>query len=100
MKVGFIGLGNAGGKLAGSLLRNGYDLTVRDLNPEFVADFVSRGAKEASFAPLETKSATNSGFRSLTVKSYPFLNKLPANFPPALPKPINPTFIAKPPSAF
>jgi len=23
MKVGFIGLGNAGGKLAGSLLRNG-----------------------------------------------------------------------------
>jgi len=32
MKVGFIGLGNAGGKLAGSLLRNGYDLTVRDLN--------------------------------------------------------------------
>lgn len=47
MKIGFIGLGNAGGKLAGSLLRNGYDLTVRDLNPEFVADFVSRGAKEA-----------------------------------------------------
>ena len=35
MKVGFIGLGNAGGKLAGSLIRNGYDLTVRDLNKEF-----------------------------------------------------------------
>ena len=32
MKVGFIGLGNAGGKLAGSLLRNGFDLTVRDLD--------------------------------------------------------------------
>ena len=28
MKVGFIGLGNVGGKLAGSLLRNGYDLTI------------------------------------------------------------------------
>ncbi len=28
MKVGFIGLGNIGGKLAGSLLRNGFDLTV------------------------------------------------------------------------
>ena len=27
MKVGFIGLGNAGSKLAGSLLRNGIDLT-------------------------------------------------------------------------
>jgi len=39
-----IGLGNAGGKLAGSLLRNGYDLTVRDLNKEFVNDFVERGA--------------------------------------------------------
>ena len=32
MKVGFIGLGNAGGKLAGSLLRNGFNLTVLDLS--------------------------------------------------------------------
>ena len=30
MKIGFIGLGNVGGKLAGSLLRNGFDLTVRE----------------------------------------------------------------------
>ena len=44
MKVGFIGLGNAGGKLVGSLLRNGYDLTVRDLNKKFVNEFVERGA--------------------------------------------------------
>ena len=48
MKIGFIGLGNAGGKLAGSLLRNGYDLTVRDLNEEFVSDFVLRGAKSSN----------------------------------------------------
>ena len=48
MKVGFIGLGNAGGKLAGSLLRNGFDLTVRDLNKEFVDEFVERGAKSAN----------------------------------------------------
>ena len=48
MKVGFIGLGNAGGKLAGSLLRNGLDLTVRDLNKEFVDEFVERGAKSAN----------------------------------------------------
>ena len=48
MKVGFIGLGNAGGKLAGSLLRNGYDLTVRDLDKELVANFVSSGAKSAN----------------------------------------------------
>jgi len=48
MKVGLIGLGNAGGKLAGSLLRNGFDLTVRDLNKEFVDEFVERGAKSGN----------------------------------------------------
>ena len=31
MKIGFIGLGNVGGKLANSLLRNKFDLTVRDV---------------------------------------------------------------------
>ena len=36
MKIGFIGLGNAGGKLAGTLLRNGHALTVRDLDPQLV----------------------------------------------------------------
>ncbi|MDV7141636.1 NAD(P)-dependent oxidoreductase [Tropicimonas sp. TH_r6] len=45
MKIGFIGLGNVGGKLAGSLLRNGHDLTVRDLDPEAMAPFVELGAK-------------------------------------------------------
>ncbi len=47
MKIGFIGLGNVGGKLAGSILRNGFDLTVRDLSDDLVSDFVSRGAKRA-----------------------------------------------------
>ena len=32
MRIGFIGLGNVGGKLAGSLLRNNFNLTVRDLD--------------------------------------------------------------------
>ena len=45
MKVGFIGLGNAGGKLAGSLLRNGFDLLVRDLDDSLVKKFMNRGAK-------------------------------------------------------
>ncbi len=45
MKIGFIGLGNAGGKLAGSLIRNGYDTTVHDLDADVVAGFVARGAK-------------------------------------------------------
>ena len=47
MKIGFVGLGNVGSKLAGSLLRNGYALMVRDLNDVFVADFVARGATAA-----------------------------------------------------
>ncbi len=50
MKIGFIGLGNVGGKLAGSLLRNGHDLYVHDLNSDFVADFVDRGAKDGGSA--------------------------------------------------
>ena len=44
MKVGFIGLGNLGGKLAGSLLRNGIDLRVLDREAERVADFTALGA--------------------------------------------------------
>ena len=45
MKVGFIGLGNVGHKLAGSLLRNGVDITVRDLDEAKVAEFAAKGAK-------------------------------------------------------
>ena len=44
MKVGFIGLGNVGGKLAGSLLRSGLDLTVRDLDPGAEQPFLAAGA--------------------------------------------------------
>ena len=39
MKIGFIGLGNVGGKLAGSLLRNKFDVTVRDLDSNLVEKF-------------------------------------------------------------
>ena len=48
MKIGFIGLGNVGGKLSGSLLRNGVDITVHDLNGDLVGSFVARGGKSAS----------------------------------------------------
>ncbi len=44
MKIGFVGLGNVGAKLAGSLLRNGFDLIVMDLDHEKVQRFVDRGA--------------------------------------------------------
>jgi len=47
MKIGFIGLGNVGGKLAGSLLRNNFDLTVRDLDENLTNSLKILGAKVA-----------------------------------------------------
>ena len=44
VSVGFIGLGNVGGKLAGSLIRNSVDLTVRDLDREVAQPFIDEGA--------------------------------------------------------
>ncbi|MBT3715105.1 MAG: NAD(P)-dependent oxidoreductase, partial [Deltaproteobacteria bacterium] len=58
MKIGFIGLGNVGGKLAGSLLRNGYDLTVRDLNGELAQPFLDGGAKWGE-SPKQMAEATD-----------------------------------------
>ena len=55
MRVGFIGLGNVGGKLAGSVLRNGYNLTVLDLDESVVATFTAQGAKSAA-TPRELAS--------------------------------------------
>jgi 3-hydroxyisobutyrate dehydrogenase len=50
MKVGFIGLGNVGGKLAGSLIRNNFDLTVRDLDKNLTQSFKDLGAKVVNSA--------------------------------------------------
>ena len=50
MKVGFVGLGNVGGKLARSVLRNKFDLTVRDLDKNLTKKFADLGAKVASSA--------------------------------------------------
>ena len=51
-KIGFIGLGNIGAKLAGSLVRNQHDVTVLDLDSEKIQSFVDRGASAAS-SPLD-----------------------------------------------
>ena len=48
--VGFVGLGNVGAKLAGSLLRNGVDLTVRDLDKKAAAPLLAAGGKWAGSA--------------------------------------------------
>ena len=48
MIVGFIGLGNLGSKLAGTLLRNGRELIVHDLDRTAGASLLERGAQWAS----------------------------------------------------
>ncbi|MEM6890231.1 MAG: NAD(P)-dependent oxidoreductase [Pseudomonadota bacterium] len=46
MQAGFIGLGNVGAKLAGSLVRNGVAPMVHDLDPQAVAPLVAEGASD------------------------------------------------------
>ena len=46
MKIGFIGLGNVGGKLSGSLLRNGHTVAVHDLDPALVQTAINKGASD------------------------------------------------------
>lgn len=50
--VGFIGLGNVGGKLAGSILRNGFSLTVHDLDKTVARPFLDSGASWSD-TPIE-----------------------------------------------
>ena len=47
MKIGFIGLGNVGGKLAGSLLRNGHQVTVRDLDEARATNSATRASSRS-----------------------------------------------------
>ncbi len=56
MKIGFIGLGNVGAKLAGSLLRNGHNVTVRDLDKSLAQPFIDKGASWAD-SPKEMAMA-------------------------------------------
>ena len=58
MKIGFIGLGNVGGKLAGSLLRNKFNLTVIDLEKKLTNVFKNKGAKVVD-APKELAEKTD-----------------------------------------
>jgi 3-hydroxyisobutyrate dehydrogenase len=44
MRYGYVGLGHLGGKLAGSLLRAGFSLTVTDLNRDLAAPLLAGGA--------------------------------------------------------
>jgi len=64
MKVGFIGLGNVGSKLAGSLLRNGYALVVRDQDRAVAQPFLDQGA-EWSDSPQDMAEQTDLIFTCL-----------------------------------
>ncbi len=48
MKIGFIGLGNVGAKLAGSLLRHDYQLLVRDIDKSAATALIESGAQWAN----------------------------------------------------
>ena len=48
MKIGFIGLGNVGGKLANNLIKSNYKLIVRDLDAKLSRKFKTKGAVIAS----------------------------------------------------
>ena len=50
MRIGFIGLGNVGGKLAASLQRNGFDLVVYDLDRTAAQSLVDNGGLFADSA--------------------------------------------------
>ncbi len=56
--VGFIGLGNVGGKLAGAALTGGLDLTVYDLDREAAEPLLERGARWAG-SPAEVAARSD-----------------------------------------
>ena len=58
MKIGFIGLGNVGSKLAGSLIRNNFDVTVREIDESLTNEFKKLGAKVAK-SPKELADQTD-----------------------------------------
>lgn len=65
MNIGFIGLGNVGGKLAGSIARNGLPLMVHDLSKDAAAPLLKSGAQWG-----ETPAAV-AGFADIAITCLP-----------------------------
>ena len=63
-RLGFIGIGNLGVHLAGSLLRAGFPLTIYDLNKDAAAGLLAAGARWAD-APQAVAAASDSVFTCL-----------------------------------
>ena len=64
MRCGFIGLGHIGKFLAGSLVRNGFQVTVYDLDAKAVAALVDKGAHAAT-SVAEVCAASDTVFTCL-----------------------------------
>lgn len=62
--VGFIGLGNMGGGMAGNIQKADYPMVVFDLRQEIVTTFVARGAR-AGLSPAEVARQCDVTFTSL-----------------------------------
>ncbi|MDI3535310.1 MAG: 2-hydroxymethylglutarate dehydrogenase [Thermosediminibacterales bacterium] len=58
MKIGFIGLGNMGKPMSTNILKNGYDVTVYDIDKNSVELLVGQGAKAAT-SPKEVAAASD-----------------------------------------
>ena len=64
MHYGYIGLGNLGGHLAASLIRNGFDVTVNDIDKSLAERHLKAGAKWAT-TPKELASQVDHVFTCL-----------------------------------
>jgi 3-hydroxyisobutyrate dehydrogenase len=64
MRYGYLGLGNLGGHLAASLIRNGFDVTVHDIDKSLADRHVKAGAKWAD-SPRELAAGVDHVFTCL-----------------------------------
>src|SRR5713101_7970343 len=64
MRIGFIGLGNMGGPMAGHILAAGHTLTVYDARREVATPHLARGARWAD-SPMAVAAASEIVFTSL-----------------------------------
>jgi 3-hydroxyisobutyrate dehydrogenase len=63
-KVGFIGLGNMGGGMAGNIQKAGYEMVVHDINEGATRRFLEAGAHLGS-SPADVASQCDVTFTSL-----------------------------------
>ena len=82
-KIGFIGLGNVGSKVANNILKKGYILYVYDLNEKSAKNLISKGAilcgsideLISSVTVFITCLPSPNSVESIIIKSLPLINK-------------------------